>query len=583
LKSNRFIQEKKSEKTMSYSSRFWKKNWDSGVEDLDPKEFETTYPEWIKDTFKDYPDKISLEYLGVEITFKQVDEYSNQFANMLIDNGFKKGDVVGINLPNSPQYVIAVVGTLKAGCIVSGVSPLLSAVQIQYQINDLGSGGKQVALITLDAIFAGHIVKIAETMPQLKLVIATNVADFLPKIKQVLGKALGKVPKGKVTPLPGKKVLDFMKDVIGKYPTDPVNVDLTPDDIGWIQYTGGTTGPPKGAMLSHRNCVSNMKSIIAWLQWERGKGILCSGFPYFHIAGLTVCESALSAGFGQLVIPNPRDTDHIVKVMDKYHATNLVNVPSLYQLLIKNPKFKVIDHSELGTCVSAASPFPKESQVELESIIGKGKLLELYGMTELSPVATMNPSLGKKQLGTVGLPIQNVELKLVDPETNKEVPLGEPGEICVRGPLVMKEYYNKPEETKKAIDQDGFMHSGDVGVMAEDGYIKIVDRTKDMLIVGGYKVFSAKVEDTLSQHPAIGIIALIGEPNPDRPGSEIVNAYIQLDPDFQYDGNEEKLKEEITSFAKENCAPYEVPKKIHIMKELPLTAVGKIDKKLLRK
>ncbi|MFX0177785.1 MAG: AMP-binding protein [Candidatus Hodarchaeota archaeon] len=568
---------------MSYSSRFWKKNWDPGVEDLDPKEFETTYPEMIKETFKDFPDKMALEYLGVEITFKKIDEYSNQFANMLIDNGFKKGDVVGINLPNSPQYVIAVVGTLKAGCIVSGVSPLLSAVQIQYQINDLGSGGKQVALITLDAIFAGHIVKIADTMPQLKLVIATNVADFLPKIKQVLGKALGKVPKGKITPLPGKTVLDFMKDVVGKYSTDPVNVDLTPDDIGWIQYTGGTTGPPKGAMLSHRNCISNMKAIIAWLQWEWGKGILCSGFPYFHIAGLTVCESALYAGFGQLVIPNPRDTDHIVKVMDKYKATNLVNVPSLYQLLIKNPKFKAIDHSKLGTCVSAASPFPKESQVELESIIGEGKLLELYGMTELSPVATMNPSLGKKHLGTVGLPIQNVELKLVDPETGKEVPLGEPGEICVRGPYVMQGYYNKPEETKKAIDKDGFMHSGDVGIMAEDGFIRIVDRTKDMLIVGGYKVFSAKVEDTLSKHPAIGMIALIGEPNPDRPGSEIVNAYIQLDPDYAYDGNEDALKEDITSFAKENCAPYEVPKNIHILEEVPLTAVGKIDKKVLRR
>ncbi|MEJ2295174.1 MAG: AMP-binding protein, partial [Candidatus Lokiarchaeota archaeon] len=303
--------------------------------------------------------------------------------------------------------------------------------------NDLGSGGKNVALITLDAIFAGHIVKIADKMPQLKVVITTSVASFLPKFKQVLGKALGKVPKGKVTPLEGKAVLDLHKDVFGKYPFDPISIDLTPDDIGWIQYTGGTTGPPKGAMLSHRNCISNMKSIIAWLQWEMGKGILCSGFPYFHIAGLTVCESSLYAGFGQLVIPNPRDTDHIVKVMKKYHPTNLVNVPSLYQLLIKNPKFREIDYSELGTCISAASPFPKESQVELESIIGKGKLLELYGMTETSPVSTMNPSIGEKKLGTVGLPIQNVQLKLVEPDTGKEVPLGEPGEICVKGPLVI--------------------------------------------------------------------------------------------------------------------------------------------------
>ncbi|MHA1803043.1 MAG: AMP-binding protein [Promethearchaeota archaeon] len=570
------------QKELTYSSRFWKKNWDPGLDDLDPKEFETTYVEMCKPTFKEFADKMAVEYLGVEITFKQIDEYANQFANMLLDNGFKKGDVVGINLPNSPQYIIALHGTLRAGCIVSGVSPLLSAMQIEYQLNDLGGNGqKQVALVTLDAIFEGHITKIADKLRDTKLIITTNIADFLPKIKQILGKALGKVPKGKVTPLPGKTVLDFMKNVLN-YPKDPVEVDISPDDVGWIQYTGGTTGPPKGAMLTHRNCCSNMKCIVSWLQWERGKGVMCSGFPMFHIAGLTVAESAFYNGWSQILIPNPRDTDHIVKTMKKYKVTNLVNVPSLYQLLIKNPKFREMDHSNLGTCVSAASPFPKESQEELESIIGKGKLLELYGMTETSPVSTMNPSLGKKKLGTIGIPFLNVELKIVDPDTGEEVPIGEPGEICIHGPLVMKGYYNKPEETKKAIDEDGYMHTGDVGVMDEDGYIRIIDRTKDMIIVGGYKVFSTKVEDILSEHPAIGMIALIGEPNPDRPGSEIVNAYIQLDPDYTYDGNEEALKESIINFAKEKCAPYEVPKKIHIVEELPLTAVGKIDKKVLR-
>jgi long-chain acyl-CoA synthetase len=204
-------------------------------------------------------------------------------------------------------------------------------------------------------------------------------------------------------------------------------------------------------------------------------------------------------------------------------------------------------------------------------------------MTELSPVATMNPSLGNKKLGKVGMPFLNADLKLVDPETGKEVPLGEPGEICVKGPMVMLGYYNKPEETKKAIDADGYMHSGDVGVMDEDGYVKIVDRTKDMIIVGGFKVFSAKIEDVLAKHPAIGMVALIGLPNPDRPGSEIVKAHIQLNPDFEYDGNAEALKEDIINFAKENCAPYEVPKIIEIADELPLTVIGKIDKKILRK
>ncbi|MHA1782517.1 MAG: AMP-binding enzyme, partial [Promethearchaeota archaeon] len=199
------------------------------------------------------------------------------------------------------------------------------------------------------------------------------------------------------------------------------------------------------------------------------------------------------------------------------------------------------------------------------------------------PLTVMNPMYGKRKLGSIGLPILNVELKLVDPDTGKEVPLGEAGEICVRGPMVMKGYYNKPEETKIAIDKDGYMHTGDVAVMDEEGYLKIVDRTKDMIIVGGFKVFSSKVEDILAKHPAINTIALIGVPNPDRPGSEIVKAFIQLDSRYEYDGNEEKLKEDIIKFAKENLSPYEVPKMIEIVEELPLTAVGKVDKKVLRK
>jgi len=571
------------EEPLMYAERFWKKNWDEGVNDLDPADFETTYVNITQKTFTEFQDKTAMGYLGVNIAFSQLNRYADQFANMLVTNGFEKGDVVGINLPNIPQYVITLIGTLRAGCIVSGVSPLLSAEQIKYQLNDLGSTGKKVALVTLDAIFAGHVVKIAADIPQLKLVVATGVAGFLPKIKQILGKMLKKIPSGKITPLSGKTVLEFHRDVLNGYPASPVTVDIAPDDLGWIQYTGGTTGDPKGAMLTHRNGTHNIMSIVHWLGWSRGKGVLLSGFPFFHIAGLTVCEAAIYMGWTQVLIPNPRDTDHICSEILKYQPTNMAHVPSLFQMLIANPKFKTMDHSKLGTCISAAAPFPKESQDELESIIGKGKLLELYGMTETSPVSTMNPSQGPKKLGTVGMPICNTDLKIADTATGEEMPLGEAGELCVKGPLVMAGYFNKPEATRQSIDKDGYMHTGDVGFMDEDGYITLVDRTKDMIIVGGFKVFSSKVEDVISKHPAVGMMALVGVPNPERPGSELVKAYIQLNESFAYDGNAEALKQDIVRFAKKRCAPYEVPKLIEIITEMPLTPVGKIDKKVLRK
>ena len=568
---------------MSYKDKIWTKSWDSYVKDLDPKEFDMTYPQAIRQTMEKFPEKMAFDYLGVTFTYKELDEASNQFAHMLIENGFKTGDVVGINLPNTPEYLMGIIGTLKAGCIVSGVSPLLSDIQMQYQLNDLGTAGNKVALLTLDAIFAGRLVKIASKIPQLKLVITTSVGGYLPKIKQVLGKLIGKIPKGKVTPLEGITILDFHKDLVATYSKELPKTTTKPDDLAFIQYTGGTTGPPKGAMLTHKNIVSDIVIFQKWLNWEAGKGVALSGFPFFHIAGTFTTLNVIFLGWSQVLIPNPRDSDHIIKEMAKYEPSVLANVPSLYQILMKNPKFKELDHSKLLYAVSAAAPFPAESQREFEAIIGKGKLIEAYGMTETSPLTASNPSVGVKKLGSIGLPLNNMEFKLVDPNTGKDVPLGEAGEICVKGPMVMKGYFNKPEETKNAIDKDGFMHTGDVGVMDEDGYMKIVDRTKDMIIVGGFKVFSAKLEDTLVKHPAIGMVATIGVDNPERPGSEIVKAIIQLDTDYKYDGNEEALKKDITAFAKENCSPYEVPKLIEIIEELPLTAVGKVDKKSLRK
>ena len=564
-----------------YNERFWKKSWDPEMADLNPELWDKTFIEAIRPTLEDFSDKIAFVFFGVELTFGEIDKYSNQFANMLIENGFTAGDLVGINLPNIPECVIAYLGTLKAGCVASGVSPLLSEIQMQHQLKNLGEAGKQVGLVTLDIIFANRVVKLAPKLSQLKLVITTNIGSFLPKIKQVLGKLLKKIPSGKVNPIPNKIQINF-SDILKNYSTDAVKIKVAPDDIAFILFTGGTTGQPKGATLTHKNVVCDLIIVSNWLGWERGKGFAVSGFPFFHMGGLYFLEHCLYLGWGQALIPNPRDIDFIVKLIEKYEPTALVNVPSLFQLLLKNSKFRSLDHSKVTGCISAASPFPKESQEELESVVGKGKLIECYGCTETTALTTMNPSKGLKKLGTVGLPMTNIELKLLDPTTGDEVSLGEPGEICVRGDMVMKEYYQRPEETKKAIDGDGFMHTGDVGIMDEDGYVRIVDRTKDMIIVSGYKVYSSKLEDILTKHPAIDIVATIGVPNPERPGSELVKAYVKLEPNYDYKGNETSLKAEIISFAKEHCTPFEVPKIIEFAEELPFTLIGKIDKKALR-
>ena len=563
---------------MKKKEQIWRKSWDKGLDDLDPKLWEMSFVDAVKPTFEEFPDKPALIYMGTELTFGDIDVLANRFANMLIEHGFKKGDVVGINLPNIPEYIIAWLGSLRAGCSVTGVSPLLSTEEMEYQLIDSDAKG----LVTLDAIFEARLTKIADNLPKLKVVVGASIGGYLPGVKRVLGGLLKKFPTGKITPLPNKTVYK-MEQVTrpGAFPDTDPGVKISPDDIAYLQYTGGTTGAPKGAMLTHRNVVSNVVVYQHWLGWERGKGPALSGYPFFHIAGMYVNMNGFYLAWTQILVPNPRDTKYITSQIRKYHPTTLINVPSLYQLLMADPDFRTLDHSNLSTCLSSASPFPEESQKELESIVGKGKLIENYGMSETSPLMTSNPFKGKRKLGSIGVPILNTDVKLIDPATKKEVGVGEPGEICIKGPQVMVGYYKKPEETKHAIDKDGYMHTGDVAIMDDEGYLKIVDRTKDMIIVSGFKVFSVKVEDVLSEHPAVDLIATVGVPNPERPGSEIVKAFIQLKPEY-VGKDEDALREDITKYAKERLTPYEAPKVIEFIDEVPLTAVGKINKKVLR-
>ncbi|MHA1143646.1 MAG: long-chain-fatty-acid--CoA ligase [Candidatus Helarchaeota archaeon] len=559
-----------------YEKRPWIKNYDDGVNpDLEIPDI--SYTDAIRDALKKFSANMALYFMGVAISFNELDKYSNQFANFLLENGCEpERDVVGINLPNIPQYVIAHLGTLKAGCAASGVSPLLLEKEIKYQLGDCSAK----SIITLDAVFENRIYKKpAAELDTLKNIVVTNVGDFLPKIKQILGKLFGKIPKGKIKPIEGKKIIKFM-DLIKEYKDTDPNIKVPPDALALVQYTGGTTGLPKGTMLTHRNILSNVLQADDWLKFQKGKDIMLSGFPFFHLAGLLVCQANVYFANTQILIPNPRDVNHICKEFKKYKPTLMANVPTLYQLLINNPKFRKLDFSQLRIALSGAAPFPAESIRELEAIIGENKVVEVYGMTEASPLVTMNPRVGLKKIGKVGLPLQKTIVKIVDVDTGEELPLGQEGEIIIKGPQVMKGYLNKPEETAHAL-RDGWFFSGDVGRMDEDGYIEICDRTKDMIIVGGYKVFSRELEEKLYEHPAIELVATVGIPNPNRPGSEIVKAFIVLNEEYK-DRDTKELEKEIIAWSKENMAPYKVPKLIEFRKELPLTLVGKVYKKGLR-
>ncbi|MEW5721557.1 MAG: AMP-binding protein [Thermodesulfobacteriota bacterium] len=564
---------------MIYEERPWLKSYDPGV----PPEIVISDPSLchrFDAVRRAFPDRAAFHFLGRTLTFEEFFALSDKFASFLNDRNLGRGDVVTINLPNLPQFLIALVGALRAGCAASGLSPLNTADEMAYQINDSGTK----VLVTLDAIFEKRLAPAAEKVPGLETVVVTGLLDFLPRYKQVLAKWIKKIPTGKVFPLPGKEVAAFM-DIFKNRPSDPPPLDMNQEDLCLIQYTGGTTGRPKGAELTHRNLLANVLQFQEWTKMELGKDVILSGFPFFHLAGLAPGLISLSFGVTQVLIPNPRDTKHMTKEFARYKPTFTCNVPSLYQMLVNEPGFRRLDFSNLQTCISGAAPFSVEGINQLHEVVGPGKLLEVWGMTETSPLITVNPSQGTKKIGSVGLPLPSTRLRVVDLETGENpVPLGEEGELIASGPQVMRGYHNNPEETARALrEHDGavWMHTGDVGRMDEDGFVYVVDRAKDMLIVGGFKVFSAEVEDKFYQHPAIGLCALIGLPNPDRPDSEIVKLVVQKS-DLAKDKPDEELRADILAFAREKLAPYKVPKIVEFVEAMPLTAVGKVDKKALR-
>ncbi|MBN2284406.1 MAG: AMP-binding protein [Deltaproteobacteria bacterium] len=553
-----------------YAEKPWLKHYDKHVPPTLTYE-EKTFAEQFKDVVSKYPDKTALIYMGKHITYRELDLLSNQLAQYLIKIGLKPDDVVGLHMPNIPAHYIGIVGVQKAGCVSTGLSPLLTPYEMEHQLND--SGAK--VIMTIDLLYE----KIAEVAGKTKFstVIVAEVADFLPGVKRVLGKLLKKIPTAEVTPLAGKTVIRFM-DAIRGMPTEPVNIKRTFDDTIFMMYTGGTTGPAKGAVLTHRGYMSNRLQVLKWLDMVPEE-VALSAFPLFHIAGLALGGFSMTYGATQICVPNPRDSEFIIKAIKANKPTIIVNVPTVFFELMKRPAFKELDLSGVKWCLSAAAPFPPDYIGELESVIGKNRFIELYGMTETSPVSCCNPRYGTKKPASIGMPMPDTEFKLIDPETGQPAKLGEPGEIAVRGPQLMTGYHGKPEETANAV-RDGWMFTGDVAKMDEDGYFYIVDRVKDMVIVSGFKVFTRELDDVLSKHPDVDMAASVGIPDPARPGSERVGVAIVLKPGVARD---EAEKAKLLTFMRENMAPYKVPKVIEFMNELPTSGVGKVLKRELKK
>ena len=564
----------------TYDGKPWLKHYDDGVDPEVTVPVDTSYADLFNASVKSNPTAPAVHFMGVTLSFGELDDLSARFAAYLTSCGCSRGDVVGINLPNIPQYVIALVGALRCGCAVTGVSPLLTPKEMAYQINDAGAK----VLVTLDAIFEHRVMPIKDDVPGLKHIVCASIGDYLPFIKRMLGKLLKKIPTGAITQLPDKQVtafMDVMKGHAGRVPA----VAIAQTDTCLVQYTGGTTGLPKGVELTHGNIVTNIQQIVNWIDYQHGREVMCSAFPLFHMAGLMVCMASLTQNTPQCLIPDPRNTKHICNEIKTYSPTAMTNVPSLYQMLMETPGFESLDFSSCKAFISGAAPFAVESIQAFEAIVGKGKVLEVYGMTETSPIVTGNPLKGQSKIGSVGIPVQSTRVKLMDIETGtQEVAVGEEGELIVNGPQVMKGYLNKPEETAHAIreiDGERWLYTGDVARMDTDGYFSIADRVKDMLIVGGYKVFSREVEEKLYEHADVEFCAIVGLPNPDRPGSEIVKAVIQK-PSGAGPVDLTALEADIRAYCKENMAPYKVPKIVEFVDEIPLTAVGKVDKKALR-
>lgn len=529
--------------------------------------YNRTLVEVFSDSCNKFADKKAFSCMGQALTYADLDRLSGQFAAYLQQQtSLKPGDRIAVQLPNILQYPVVVYGALRAGMVVVNTNPLYTAHELKHQLTD--SGAKALVVLANIAKNAASIIK--ET--NVEQVIVTELGDLHPFFKRTLINAVVKHVKKMVPEFSFPNQIAFNRALAGSTsPWQPVN--LSPDEVAVLQYTGGTTGVAKGAMLTHRNLVANMLQLNERMKnvFRPAQELYVAPLPLYHIYSFTIhCTSAMVLGNHSLLIPNPRDIPAFVKALQGTPFTFFVGLNTLFNALMRNPDFCKLDFSHLRlTCSGGMALTAETTKQWLE--LTKAPLSEGYGLTETSPVVANNP-IDNVQMGTVGLPLPDTECKVID-DDNTTLPTGEPGELCVRGPQVMKGYWQRPEATDEVIDAEGWFKTGDIAIIQADGFIKIVDRKKDMINVSGFKVFPNEVEDVLSSHPDVVEAAVVGVPG--NEGSEVVKAFIVT-------ANETLTVEDLRKFARESLTAYKVPHLIEFRKELPKSNVGKILRRELR-
>jgi long-chain acyl-CoA synthetase len=544
--------------------KLWHKSYADGVKKTIDYE-KTTISEALTRSAKTFPDKTALNYMGKRISYRELNDLVNQFAKALKDMGINPGDKVGVCLPNIPQVIISDLAIFRVGGVVVQNNPLYTERELAYQLND--SDSKLVITLTL-------LVPRMESLKsktKLEKIIGCHINSYLPFPKKQLFPFVKKDMYRKIVPT--DDVLVF-SDIICKYSPEPVEDKSDWDSVGAILYTGGTTGVSKGVMQSHSHLSSNAQQAVAWFpSLKPGEERLVGNFPVFHTAGFAAIQNfTIWQAWEDIMVPRPEPQINI-DIIKKYKPTFLPGVPTIFVGLLAEPAFRSLDLSSIKGFFSGAAPLAADTIKDLNDLTG-AMMCEVYGSTEAGPFITITPWGGKVKPGTVGIPVADTDVKIVDIETGEnELPQGEHGEILLKGPQIMMGYYKKPEETAKAL-KDGWFYTGDIGCFDEDGYLKITDRKKDMIIAGGYNIYPVEVDGILFDHPKILEACTIGVKDEYR--GETVKAFVVAKQ------GETLTEEDVIKFCRKNLAAYKVPKIVEFIDELPKTAVGKVLRRKLK-